>query len=78
MDYQCWIKGEFDRSIGYYGYRRYESDSGYQGEKFLNIGFYGWIVPLLLFQALCFIVPRIHWHYKQEQTIPKSLKKLRK
>ncbi|KAL7048162.1 hypothetical protein ACKWTF_003248 [Chironomus riparius] len=74
MDYQCWIKNDINLQRIKYGYAKkiYKSEE----EKYLKIGFYGWIVPLLLFQAFCFVVPRIHWHYKQQQTIPKALKKL--
>lgn len=73
MDYECWIGGEFDRHFHpVYNY----TDPTYQGERYLINKFYVWIVPLLLLHALCFIVPRIHWHFKQEQVIPKCLKKL--
>ncbi|XP_070500660.1 innexin inx4-like, partial [Chironomus tepperi] len=71
MDYECWINGDYSSYMN-----TYSSNPRYQQQEFLKIGFYGLIVPLLVLQALCLIAPRVHWHYKQEQTIPKTLKKL--
>lgn len=83
MELKCWIEGVFldekliSRDIGkeivHYGVG---SRSPHREQpNYIKFRFYQWIVPLLLFQTLCFFIPRALWQIYEKGTMAKLLAK---
>lgn len=83
MELKCWIEGVFldekliDREYGkeviHYGVGSRSPTR--EKPNFITFRFYQWIVPLLLFQTLCFFIPRALWQIYEKGTMAKLLTK---